>query len=176
MRYFPVLLWFAALVGCSHLDTRATGVDFSGKWRLDAGASDAALPLPRSRADQEEERPNVSGAPPPRFVGPSPLLPMLTATEMTISEDATGMGIAYPDQPYRDIKWGEQKRTLYVVNAGWDHDRLVIETTSKPMTVREVYALSDAGNTLTLVVELHSHQGGSRHVTRVFRRAPDSAR
>ena len=95
---------------------------------------------------------------------------MVTAKEMTIGQDPQAMGIAYPNQPYRDVKWGEQKRGLFTIDAGWDEDRLIIETKSQPMMVREVYSLSDGGNTLTLEVDLSSKRMGDRHITRVFTR------
>ena len=56
----------------------------------------------------------------PHFGGPTPLLTMVTATEMTIGQDPQSMGIEYPNQPYRDIKWGEQKRGLFTIDAGWE--------------------------------------------------------
>jgi hypothetical protein len=110
------------------------------------------------------------GQTPMRFDGPLPLLPMVSATEMTIGQDGRSMGIEYPGQPYRDIKWGEQKRGLFKINSGWEEQRLIIETKSEPLAVRETYTLNEAGNTLTLQIDLVGKRIGERHITRVFTR------
>jgi hypothetical protein len=173
-RLCTALLLFA-VCACSDLGTVApAGVDLSGTWVLDARRSDSPPPLShrRSEAEQEEDRGGSYGGAPPRFGGPTPLLSMISATQMTIGQDPQSMGIEYPNQPYRDIKWGEQKRGLFTIDAGWEAQRLIIVTKSEPMTVQEVYSLSDAGNTLTLEVALTSKRIGDRHVTRVFTRMP----
>ena len=130
---------------------------------------DTAIPKPKTDEDRST---SYGGQSPPHYGGPTPLLPMITATEMTIGQDPQSMGIEYPNQPYRDIKWGEQKRGLFTIDAGWEEQRLIIVTKSEPMTVHEVYSLSDAGNTLTLEIDLSSKRIGDRHVTRVFTRKP----
>lgn len=183
MKPVRTMLLLLAMSGCSHLVTESPpGVDLSGTWVLDARRSDSPPPLGRrqSEAEEEDDRATSYGGAgqaqaPPRFGGPMPLLPMVTATEMTIGQDRQSMGIEYPNQPYRDIKWGEQKRSLFRIESGWEEGRLVIETTSQPMTVREVYSLSDSADTLTLQIDLHSKRIGDRHITRVFTRKPIAA-
>jgi hypothetical protein len=176
LRAVLTSLAIAALAGCSHLAAVSpAGVDLSGSWQLDRSRSDAPPPPPRPH-DDEESHGSMGGSPegPPRFHGPAPLMPMVAATRMTIVQDRDSMGIDYPNQQYRDVKWGEQKRSLYVVDAGWDHDRLIIETKSQPMTIRETYSLSPDRDTLTLVIDL-TEKRGDRHVTRTFTRvAPDT--
>jgi hypothetical protein len=165
---------FAVLSACSHLETVSpAGVDLSGTWLLDQRHSDTPPPPPRPH-ESDESHAGTNGEAPPRFHGPAPLLPMIAATRMTITQDRNSMGVDYPNQPYRDVKWGEQKRSLYVVDAGWDKDRLIIETKSQPMTARETYSLSDDRNTLTLLIDL-TDRHGDRHITRVFTRAPPDA-
>ena len=164
-----------ALAACSHLETRSPGqVDLSGTWELDARRSDSPPPLGRrSRSEVDEGNGVSSGNGPPHFSGPMPLLPMLSATSMTIAQDPTSMGVDYPNEPYRDVKWGKQKRGLYVVEAGWDDkQRLIIETTSKPLDIREIYSIDASGNTLTLQIDLNGERMEGRHVTRVFTRTP----
>jgi len=163
---------FAVLTACSHLETASPlGVDLSGVWQLDPRRSDVPPPPPRPH---ESDDASIGGEGGPRFGGPAPLLPMVSATRMTIAQDRDSMGIDYPNQPYRDVKWGEQKRGLYVIDAGWDRDRLIVQTKSQPMTVRETYSLSDNGNTLTLLIDL-SAKRGDHHLTRVFTRVTDSS-
>ena len=158
-------------VACSHLGTVSPpGVDLSGAWQLDPRRSDSPPPPPRPHDNDDMHE----GGGPPRFGGPAPLLPMVSATRMTIAQDRDSMGVDYPNQPYRDVKWGTQKRDLYVVDAGWDHDTLIIETKSQPMTIRETYSLSPDRSTLTLVIDLSSKRG-DHHLTRVFTRAPEAS-
>ena len=59
-----------------------------------------------------------------------PLLPMVTTAQMTIAQDAASMGIEYPGSPYRDLKWGTQKRGLFTIEAGWDEKRQLIVVTA----------------------------------------------
>jgi hypothetical protein len=160
-----------ALAACSHLETRSpVGVDLSGTWVLDERRSDSPPPLGRRSRSEVDD--SSSGDGPPRFSGPMPLLPMVTATSMTIAQDPTSMGVDYPNQPYRDVKWGTQKRGLYVVDAGWDDkQRLIILTTSKPLDVHETYSIDPSGNTLTLQIDLNGQRMEGRHVTRVFNRS-----
>jgi hypothetical protein len=176
MKRSLVALLLLIASACSHLATTAPNeTDLSGTWMLDARRSDSPPPMGhrRSEADDDGGRPSAGGGQSPaRYGGPTPLLTMVTATEMTIDQDAQSMGVAYPNEPYRDIKWGEQKRGLFVIDAGWEAQRLIIVTKSQPMTVREVYSLSDAGDTLTLVIDLSSKRMGDRHLTRVFTRKP----
>jgi hypothetical protein len=162
-----------ALAACSHLETRSpAGVDLSGTWELDARRSDLPPPLGRRSRSEVDDNGESRGDGAPRFSGPMPLLPMVTATSMTIAQDPTSMGVDYPNQPYRDVKWGKQKRGLYVVDAGWDDKRrLIILTTSKPLDVRETYSIDPSGNTLTLQIDLNGERMEGRHITRVFNRS-----
>jgi hypothetical protein len=172
-----MLVGCAALTtGCSHLkQVTPDGFNMTGTW---VTQQPAEAPPPQSVFDPNapiETGPpgehEGDGAETPIFRGPIPRLPMLTTTRMTIDQDATSMGIAYPRQPYRDVKWGEQKRPLYTVDAGWDDDhRLIIKTSNKAMRVTEIYSLAADGKTLTLDVELSSRRG-TRHIVRTFTRA-----
>jgi hypothetical protein len=180
---FPLLLMLA-LAGCTGQALRSpAGVDLTGTWQLDPARSDTgalhehhhdADMGERQMAGQAEQPSSPGGFTEPNHESrghvPPPRLPMLTATEMTIAQDATSMGIAYPNQPYRDLKWGKQKHDLYVVQAGWEKNQLVVETTSTPLHVKETYTLSDDGNTLTLRVDLGGRAFDNAHVVRVFTR------
>jgi len=176
MKYVHLITLLLGLSACSHLDTRSPGtVDLSGTWEIDARRSDPA-PLiggsRRSEIDAAEDRAEArhSDPPPMGSDGPMPLLPMVSATQMTIAQDAASMGIEYPGSPYRDLKWGTQKRGLFRVDAGWDMQKLIIETRSEPLAIREIYTLNDAGDTLTLMIDLNGKHTGKLHVTRVCNR------
>ena len=120
MKFVLGALLLPVLAGCaSPAVTSPLGVDLSGTWQLDVQHSQAgALPDDRTRSDADERQlPGSREAPaspggltaepdsdePTR--GPLPRLPMLSATQMTIAQDPTSMGIDYPGQPYRDLKW-----------------------------------------------------------------------
>ena len=173
MKVLCTMSLLFALAACGHLEMRSPiGIDLSGTWQLDERHSDSPPPLGR-RSQSEVDDSNAGGPSqggPPRFSGPMPLLPMVSATEMTIAQDPQSMGIDYPNQPYRDVKWGTQKRGLFTIDAGWDQQSLVIETKSQPLTVREVYSLSASGDVLTLQIDLNGKRMNDRHLKRVFTR------
>jgi hypothetical protein len=174
MKIFCLIVLLLGLCACSHLDTQSPGsVDLSGTWEIDARRSDPTPLVAGSRQselDAEADRAAARyGEPQPiQFDGPIPLLPMVSATQMTIAQDAVSMGIDYPGSPYRDLKWGTQKRGLFRVDAGWDMQKLIIETRSEPLVIREIYTLSDAGNTLTLMIDLNGKRIEKLHIRRVF--------
>jgi len=175
MKVFRSFMLMAlAVSACSHVETRSpAGVDLSGTWELDPRHSDSPPPLGRRSRSQMEDADGTGTTPggaPPRYGGPLPLLTMVTATEMVIAQDALSMGIEYPNQPYRDVKWGTQKRGLYTIDAGWEKEQLLVETKSKPMNIKETYSLNPSGNTLTLKIDLNGERMEDRHVTRVFTR------
>ena len=164
---FLFLLLQLLLAGCKDLVMQSpTDVDLTGTWVLDRAHSDAGAVHEHPAPLDVDERPTSN----PRGHSPLPRLPMLTAEEMTIDQDATSMGIAYPNQPYRDLKWGEQKHNLYRVQSGWDNGRLIVETKSTPMHIKETYTLSDDRNTLTLRVDVDGRAIDSAHFVRVFTR------
>jgi hypothetical protein len=177
------------LTGCTQLEVVSpSGVDLSGTWELDRQHSDMRTLAERPPPPETDDR-DVSGyrEPPaspggltpelsPREMdrGPMPRLPMLTATQMTISQDDTSMGIDYPGQPYRDLKWGRQEHGLFIVEAGWEEGLLIVQTSSSPLHVRETYMLSDDGTTLTLQIELSGRAMDAAHLIRVFTRKPST--
>jgi len=174
MKCIHLITLLLALCACSHLDTRSPGtVDLSGTWQIDAHRSDPAPRISgsrRSEIDAEQDRADAHHIDPSLMGsdGPMPLLPMVSATRMTIAQDAASMGIEYPGSPYRDLKWGAQKRGLFRIDAGWDMQKLIIETRSEPLMIREVYTLNDAGNTLTLMIDLNGKHIEKLHIKRVF--------
>ena len=178
MKHVCAFTLSLVLAACgAHLDTRSPAtVDLSGTWEIDAARSDAPPRAGRPDAPPIGDDGPHEGDDSERshFGGPMPLLPMVSATQMTIAQDAASMGIEYPGSPYRDLKWGTQKRGLFTIEAGWDAGRLIVVTRSDPLNVRETYALSDAGDTLVLQIDLQGKHINTHHMTRVFVRKPDT--
>jgi hypothetical protein len=175
----PALLGILVLLagGCSHLaEVAPAGINISGTWvTQQPPQAPPAASVFDPEATIETTLPDGSmgeGVEAPPFRGLSPRLPMLSAPRMTIDQDPTSMGIDYPNQPYRDVKWGRQQRGPFVVDAGWDADnRLIVQTSSRPMHIKEIYSLSADGSVLTLQVELSGRSAPTTHIVRTFTRA-----
>lgn len=97
--------------------------------------------------------------------------PVLEAKSMVIEQDSDSMGIRYDTGVYRDVSWGERKRGLWKVSAGWFEGDLVILSKATDATGRETFRLSESGQTLEVVVEANS-DGEKLMATRVFERVP----
>ncbi len=186
MQSIVAVVLLGLLAGCSSLaETAPANIDFSGTWELDLQRSDAPVDASDQHSGDADAAPRIvttqtRGAlatesnPNAYLAGPAPRLPMLTATQMIIEQDPTSMGIEYPKQPYRDVKWGRREQGLFIIEAGWDEGHLVVETRSAPLRVKETYSLSDGGATLILQVDLQGRGVDSAHIVRVFRRTHDA--
>ena len=167
----------AALCACATgvpLDVRPPArYDLGGQWALNADLSD---PPPNTRqimaqADRDFVERRMG---PPRggalaFVTQD--FPVLEATSMVIEQDSDSMGIRYDTGPYRDVSWGERKRGLWKVSAGWRDGDLVIRSKASDATGRETFQLSENGRTLVVWVEASS-DGEKLIAQRVFERVP----
>ena len=79
------------------------------------------------------------------------------------------MGIRYENGAYRDVSWGERKRGLWQVSAGWLEGALVISSKASDASARESMRLSDNGQRMTVRVEVKSG-GDNLSVLRTFDR------
>jgi hypothetical protein len=78
------------------------------------------------------------------------------------------MGIACDEGTWRDVSWGERRRGLWEVQAGWLEDALVILSDAQDARASESFRL-EGDRLLTIVIELEA--GGERiAITRTFTR------
>jgi len=92
----------------------------------------------------------------------------LEARTLRIEQDARSMGIACDEGTWRDVSWGERRRGLWEVQAGWLEDALVILSEAQDARASESFKLG-GDRLLTIVIELEA--GGERiEITRTFSR------
>ena len=154
-RFIAVVTLLAlGLLGCSGVPlepTAPSGFDLSGEWVLDDETTVAA----------GEGRSLRSGFMIQDF-------PLLVARQMRIEQDARSMGIEYERGSYRDVSWGERRRGIWEVRAGWHEGVLYIYSEAPDTSASEVWRLSENGDRLEINIEVR----GAREQTfrRVFRR------
>ena len=166
----------AALPACSSVpldEEPPVRFEIGGQWVLNAELSD---PPPNTRQIMARaDRDFVAG----RIGSPSggalafvtQDFPVLEARSMVIEQDDDSMGIRYDTGVYRDVSWGERKRGLWKVSAGWFEGNLVVRSKASDATGRETFRLSENGQTLTVEVEANS-DGEKLAVRRIFERVP----
>lgn len=155
--WVPAALLLSACSGIT-LDPRPPShFDLTGTWRLLEGESDTAPTrrLLRARGGMLS------------FVTQD--FPVLRAQELRIEQSRDSMGIRYDGKDYRDVSWGERRRGLWEVKAGWYEGSLLILSEARDAKARETLTLSADGARLTVDVEVHSGDDDVV-VTRVFRR------
>ena len=165
-----------AVVACSSvpLDVAPPGLfDIDGQWALNTELSD---PPPNTRqimarADQDfvDGRVGLPSGGALAFVTQD--FPVLEAKSMVIEQHSDSMGIRYDTGVYRDVSWGDRKRGLWQVSAGWFEGDLVILSKASDAVGRETFRLSENGQTLVVEVEANS-DGEKLFSQRVFERVP----
>jgi len=95
--------------------------------------------------------------------------PLLVSKELRIQQDARSMGIEYERGKYRDVTWGDRKRGVWEVRAGWHEGNLHIFTEAPDTSAIEVWQLSEDGRQLVIDVEVKA--GRTHHFHRVFSRS-----
>ena len=172
MAAFALLM---AVAGCGSvpLDTEApTRFDLNGHWVLHPGLSDPPPDGRRLQAESdrgflEGRRLGGGGGGMLAFVVED--FPVLKSKSMVIEQDQRSMGIRYENGAYRDVSWGERKRGLWRVSAGWLEGSLVIASKAADATARETLRLSEDGRRMTVAVEVKSG-GSSLSAVRTFDR------
>lgn len=66
------------------------------------------------------------------------------------------MGMSVDGGAWRDVSWGERKRGLWTIQAGWLDDALVVFSEAEDASARESYQLSADGRRLTVRIELEA--------------------
>lgn len=150
-RLLVVLLALIAC-GCGSIPLDAAppaGFDLNGHWVLDSKQKD----VPPRRDGQ--------------FLGQD--FPLLVSEEMTIEQDARSMGIEYEGGGYRDVTWGERRRGVWEVRAGWHEGDLHIYSKAPDTSAVEVWHLSNDGEQLDIDIRVKGPRDQS--FRRVFRRS-----
>ncbi|MEM9622063.1 MAG: hypothetical protein AAF993_10470 [Pseudomonadota bacterium] len=142
--------------GCSSIELEEVnpiGVDLSGAWQLDMGASDEVPDLRNHRSKSDQRRVQRAGRRgiPADFVlgGGSGLsfirqdFQVLSAKRLEIEQNRDSMGVRHRPGVYRDISWGERQRGLWEVRAGWEGRELVVISEASDLRVFERYARDD---------------------------------
>ena len=96
--------------------------------------------------------------------------PLLATTEMHIEQDDTSMGIDYSRGTYRDVTWGERRRGVWKVRAGWHEGILHIYSDAPDISAAEIWRLSQDRQRLDISISVRGAR--NREFERVFVRAP----
>lgn len=163
MRMVAALALLVWLGGCGSmtLETEPPArFDLNGSWRLVPGRSD--------------EPPNLRVL---RARGGSLSLitqdfPMLRATGLAIEQGPDSMGIAFTPGGYQDVTWGERRRGLWDVRAGWHEGDLVLLYRAPDAEARETFTLAPGGTELRVRIDLRA-SGDGLVATRIFRQVAD---
>jgi hypothetical protein len=95
--------------------------------------------------------------------------PLLVAREMRIEQDERSMGIEYARGSYRDVTWGERRRGVWQVRAGWNEGALHIYSEAPDISAAEVWRLSSDGQRLDISIAVKGNR--DQEFQRVFRRS-----
>ena len=87
---------------------------------------------------------------------------------MIIELAGDSMGVKHEPGVYRDVSWGERRRGIWQVQAGWEKDVLVVASRTTGIRVVERYRLL-APNRLQVTLHIRA-DGNKRQVQRYFRR------
>ena len=168
------ILLMAGGCGGIPLDDRApAGFDLGGQWVLNAAESD---PPPdaqsiQNRADRAfaEGREGRSRGGAFAFIAQD--FPVLQSKSMVIEQNRDSMGIRYDRGAYRDVSWGERRRGVWKMSAGWFEGDLIILSKAADARARETMRLAADGRSLTVLIEVES-EGQTVTATRTFERVP----
>ncbi len=165
-RLLLTLAALALLSSCGQipLDEQAPErFDLSGHWvqadRPTEGRSDAS----RSEGDLQRRSGGVTST----FMAQD--FPLLVAREMRIEQDARSMGIEYRSGSYRDVTWGERRRGVWQVRAGWNEGALHIYSVASDVSAAEIWRLSEDGQRLDISISVKGNR--DQEFRRAFRRA-----
>ena len=175
MRVLRIILLSLPLLACSGIDLEEVnpqGVDLTGTWILDEGASDSTDGLrskQRRRSDNQvvERRREIVRAAGSGLAFVTHDFQVLTADRITIEQNHDSVGIAHKPGVYRDVSWGERQRGLWEVYAGWENSDLVIISKAPDLSVFERYKAARQKLVVEVTIEA---DGDNRTINRVFTR------
>lgn len=166
-------------------DVSPTSANLSGDWVLNEHLSETVVMGPSARAKGQKQK----GSPQGRGKGErkgrgakkektgqlsfSRKPPVMTASEMKIDQGEQGMGVSYPEQPYRDVDWGETEVRRTTVTSGWDaNGALVVKSKSERQAYTEIYHLDATAKVLTITFVVNGVNGKNEFVRVFDRRDP----
>ena len=164
------------LLGCSALDLdqrKPEKVDFSGHWELNLPLSEGVIENPRSRNDVfDSDLIKTEGLARADLLDPFVFVShdfhIINAQSLTIELDPISAGLDYQPGTYRDVTFGERRRGLWDIYAGWDGDDLVILSRADKLQVRERISLVSP-NRLRIIVGIEAEKK-NRDFVKVFDR------
>jgi hypothetical protein len=163
-RLLLTLAVIAVLAGCVQVpleDTAPERFDLSGHW--------VQADQPRKQPGSEDRPPGgrSSGGMASGFMAQD--FPLLVARELRIEQDARSMGIEYASGSYRDVSWGERRRGVWEVRAGWNEGALHIYSAASDISAAEIWQLSADGQRLDISIAVKGNRNQNFH--RIFRRS-----
>ena len=168
------ILLMAGGCGGIPLDAHApAGFDLGGQWVLNAAESDPPPDIRsiQDRADRAFAQGRAGRDRGGVFSFVAQDFPVLKSKSMIIEQNRDSMGIRYDTGAYRDVSWGERKRGLWKVSAGWFEGDLVILSKAADARAHETIRLARDGQSLEVLVEVES-EGQTLAARRTFERVP----
>ena len=164
------------LVSCSALDLderKPEKVDFSGHWELNLPLSERVIENPRSRNDVfDSDQIKTEGMARADLLDPFVFVShdfhVINAQSLTIELDPISAGLDYQPGTYRDVTFGERRRGLWDIYAGWDGDDLVILSRANKLKVMERISLISP-NRLRIIIGIEAEKK-NRDFVKVFDR------
>ena len=165
-----------SLTSCSALDLdqrKPEEIDFSGHWVLNLLLSEGVIENTSSRnivrpTDQIRTEGMASADLLDPFVFVSHDFHIIDAVSLTIELDPVSAGLSYQPGTYRDVSFGERRRGLWNIYAGWDGDELVILSRANDLQVMERMSLVSP-NRLRVIIEIQADKE-NRDFIKVFDR------
>ncbi len=171
--------WLLVLGGCGSVPLNPevpAGFDLNGNWVINGALSDPPPNERRLQAEADRALLEMDRRGQRRQTGMLAFVtadfPVLASKSMIIEQDAQSMGIRYASGTYRDVSWGERRRGLWEVNAGWTEEGLVIASRADDARATETMRLRKDGRQLTITVEIKS-AGDALSAVRVFDRVSE---
>ena len=165
LKAILLLSFLICIIGCSTLDLdqrKPEKVDFSGHWELNLPLSVGVAENPRSGNDvfdsnqiKTEGLANTDLLDP--FVFVSHDFHIINAQSLTIELDPISAGLDYQPGTYRDVTFGERRRGLWDIYAGWDGDDLIILSRANKLQVMERISLVSP-NRLRIIVGIEAEK------------------
>ncbi len=162
--------------GCGSipLDPEAPkGFDLNGQWVINRALSDPPPNERRLQAEADRALLEMGRMGQRRRMGMLAFVttdfPVLASKSMIIEQDPKSMGIRYESGAYRDVSWGERRRGLWEVNAGWTEEGLVIASRADDASATETMRLRKGGRQLAITIAIKS-AGDALSAVRVFDR------